>query len=238
MSLFVSRKAASCRSRWNAAVLSAALLVLLPALAGCGKGEDDGKLLSKDKLGVSTTEFLLARAHDFDRLCEALYLRVPLAKQLGDVAGEITPDIFAGADLRPTPTTIHRWDYVLLRNRHDPQAYESIFMGRWQPARAGAAQSAAGYALFVPLRCRVSKTEIALYVLEPPFIEQAGDGPSRRTAEIVAKYRRIAPGEGEPVEQLVGAIAADKPGAPEPAQLSVVVKESNEPQSGSSESRR
>lgn len=229
MSIFVARQSASYRTWRHAAVLWVAVVVVVPALAGCGKGEDDGKLLVTDKLGVSTTEFRLARAHDVDRLCEALYLRVPVTKQLGDVAGETKPDVFAGADLQATPTTVRRWDYVLLRNRHDPQTYESIFIGRWQPVRTEAAQAGSGYALFVPMRCRISKAEIALYELEPPFIERSGDGPSQRTAAIVAKYRRIDPGSGEPVEQLVREIAsAGKPGAAAPAQLSVVIKESYE----------
>jgi hypothetical protein len=207
----------------------ATLIGALAATGGCGKGDANGKLLSSDKIKAGESEFLLARAHDFDRACETLYLNVPVRTQLGDATEDVKGAFAAAEDVDASPTKIRRWDYVLMHNQQNPQSYEAIFIGEWHPVHGRKAANGPNYALFTPLRCVVTKSAVQLFELEPPFVEDAGAGPSKRSAAIVAKYSRIAPGVGESVEQRTQEFAtSDKANVKEAAALSVIVKEQEE----------
>ena len=172
--------------------LPAALIGML-ALAGCGK-DDNGKLLASDKIGVSTTEFMLARAHDLDRLCATLRLSVPAAKLIGDAKDAAMRAAFADVDGLATPTTIRRWDYVLLRDQHDPRSYEAIFIDEWRPPPGSRDPAPQDVVVLTPLRCVITKADIKLFELEPPSLSKAGDDPPANAAAIVAKYSRV-PGD-------------------------------------------
>jgi hypothetical protein len=210
-------------------VIAGAALIGVVAATGCGKGDSNGKVLASDKIKVAESEFLLARAHDFDRACESLYLKVPVQTQLRDVTEEVKGAFAATADVQASPTKIRRWDYVLMHNQQNPQSYESIFIGEWHPASRNKPGNGPDYALFTPLRCVVTKSTVQLFELEPPFVEDAGDGPSKRSAAIVAKYSHIAPGVGESVEQRTQEFAtSDKANVNEAAALSIIVKEQEE----------
>jgi hypothetical protein len=210
-------------------LLAGVTLLGVLAATGCGKGDSNGKLLTSDKIKVGESEFLLARAHDFDRACETLYLNVPVRKQLGDAAEDVKGAFASIEDVESSPTKIRRWDYVLMHNQQNPQSYESIFIGEWHPGHHKNPGNGPDYALFTPLRCIFTKSAVQLFELEPPFVEDAGAGPSKRSAAIVAKYSRVAPGVGESVEQRTQAFAtSDKANVKEAAALSVVVKEQDE----------
>ncbi len=215
--------------RSAAAVLAGVTLTGVLAATGCGKGDANGKLLVSDKIKVGESEFLLARAHDFDRLCESLYLKVPVQTQLRDATEDVKGAFAATEDVQASPTKIRRWDYVLMHNQQNPQSYESIFIGEWHPVHRKKPGNGPDYALFTPLRCVVTKSTVQLFELEPPFVEDAGDGPSKRSAAIVAKYSRIAAGVGESVEQRTKEFASsDKANVNEAAALSIIVKEQGE----------
>jgi hypothetical protein len=212
--------------RSPAAVLAGVTLTGVLAATGCGKGDANGKLLASDKIKVGESEFLLARAHDFDRACETLYLNVPVRTQLRDATEDVKGAFATTEDVQASPTKIRRWDYVLMHNGQNPQSYESIFIGEWHPVHRKNPGNGPDYALFTPLRCVVTVSKVQLFELEPPFVEDAGDGPSKRSAAIVAKYSRVAPGVGESVEQRTQAFAtSDKANVNEAAALSIIVKE-------------
>lgn len=217
------------RRKSNHVRLVASVLLGALSLAACGKQEDgNAKLLVSDKIKVASAEFALARAHDFDRACESLYLQVPIRTQLRDVADQAKNAFNEVEDIEATPTTVRRWDYVLVQDRQSPQSYESIFIGEWHPFQRHRASAGTGDALFVPMRCVLTTKTIALFELEPPFVEAAGSGPSQRSASIVAKYSHIPPGVGESVEQRTRKLAhADKANVGETAAISVIIKESD-----------
>jgi len=210
------------------AALAAAALFGALSLLGCGKEDSaNGKLLISDKIKVASTEFALARAHDFDRGCESLYLKVPARTQLREATDQ-TQNTFAAVadDLQDMPMKVRRWDYVLKHDRQRPETYESIFIGEWGPARRHRTSAGPEYALFAPVRCVVSQSTIEIFELEPPFVEAAGDAPSKRFAAIVAKYSRIPPGVGESVEQRIRDFAtSSKANVGEAAAISVIIQE-------------
>jgi hypothetical protein len=186
-------------------------------------------VLASDKVKVAESEFLLARAHDFDRACETLYLNVPVRTQLRDATEDVKGAFAAIEDVEASPTKIRRWDYVLMHNQQNPQSYEAIFIGEWHPVHHKKPGNGPDYALFTPLRCVFTKSTVELFELEPPFVEDGGAGPSKRSADIVAKYSRVAPGVGESVEQRTKEFATfDKANVKEAAALSVVVKEQDD----------
>jgi hypothetical protein len=210
-------------------LLAGAMMIGVLAATGCGKGDSNGKVLASDKIKVGESEFLLARAHDFDRLCETLYLNVPVRTQLRDATEDVKGAFAATEDVEASPTKIRRWDYVLMHNQQNPQSFESIFIGEWHPVHRKKPGNGPDYALFTPLRCVVTKSGVQLFELEPPFVEDAGAGPSKRSAAIVAKYSRVAPGVGESVEQRTQEFAtSDKANVKEAPALSVIVKEQEE----------
>jgi hypothetical protein len=230
------------RRRSPSAALAGATLIGVLAAAACGKGDANGKLLARDKIKIAESEFLLARAHDFDRACESLYLNVPVRTQLGDATEDVKGAFATTEDVQASPTKIRRWDYVLMHNRQSPQSYESIFIGEWHPVHRKRPGNGPDYALFTPVRCVVTVSTVQLFELEPPFVEDAGDGVSKRSAAIVAKYSHIAAGVGESVEQRTQEFAtSDKANVNEAAALSIIVKEQDEhpapAASGSSSSR-
>lgn len=217
----------STRTRSPVTFAAAVLCAALPLL-GCGKQESaSGKLLVKEKIKVASAEFALARAHDFDRGCERLYLQVPVRTLLRDATGEARNALADAADdLLETPMTVRRWDYVLLHDRQNPKTYESIFIGEWRPAKHRRASAGVAYALFAPVRCVVSRSAIEIFELEAPFVEAAGDGPSQRAAAIVAKYSQVPPGVGESVERRTQYFAtSDKANVGGAAAISVIIKE-------------
>jgi len=207
------------RSLWP---LPAALIGML-ALTACGKGDAaDGKLLASDKVGVSTTEFMLARAHDLDRLCATLRLSVPAATLLRDAKDEATRAALAGVGGLAAPTTIRRWDYVLLRDQHDPRSYEAIFIDEWRPPPGSGGSVPKDEIVLTPLRCVITKADIRLYELEPPSLTKSGDDPPASAAAIVGKYSRV-PGDAVParIEEFAKSY---RPGGNE---VSLVIKESD-----------
>jgi len=211
---------------------AAALCAALPLL-GCGKQESaSGKLLIKETIKVAPTEFALARAHDFDRGCERLYLQVPVRTLLRDATEQARNALAdAAGDLEETPMTVRRWDYVLMHDRQNPKTYESIFIGEWRPAQRHGSSAGVAHALFAPVGCVASQSSIAIFELEAPFVEAAGSGPSQRSAAIVAKYSQVPPGAGESVERRTHQFAtSDKANVGEAAAISVIIKEGDRSQ--------
>jgi hypothetical protein len=208
------------------AIAAAASLGVLASM-GCKKEDaNEGKLLVRDKLGLASTEFELVRARDIDRYCESLYLRVPAQTQLHDATDEAKAAFADIADVPPTPTEIRRWDYILMNNRHSPQSYEAIFIGQWRPGGGQQRVDLPDRSLFMPVRCVVTMSAISIFELEPPYLENAGSGASKRSSAIVAKYTRVPASVGADVQQRTRQLAtADKANVGETAAISIIVKE-------------